>query len=145
MKPEIAEISARMWQRGGRVLANQSKALLISFRCIFKKKNKKPFTIFTLYRCFRQRRVPYNSWTTGEAAMTGKPAIYMTWSITALCWATETKDRTIKADTQGGFCSRSMLQGHAAGAKLLRVYQRLHGYTSSSGAEFPPRKMLQDI
>ena len=30
-----------MWQRGERVLANQSKALLISFRCIFKKKNKK--------------------------------------------------------------------------------------------------------
>ena len=27
-----------------------------------------------------------------------------------------------------------MLQGHAPGAKLLRVYQRFHGYTSSSGA-----------
>ena len=38
-----------------------------------------------------------------------------------------------------------MLQGHAPGAKLLRVYQRLHGYTSSSGAEFPPCKMLHDI
>ena len=33
----------------------------------------------------------------------------------------------------------------APGAKLLRVYQRFHGYTSSSGAEFPPRKMLHDI
>jgi len=50
-----------------------------------------------------------------------------------------------KADTHEGFCSRSMLQGHAPGAKLLRVYQRFHGYTSSSGAEFPPRKMLHDI
>ena len=38
-----------------------------------------------------------------------------------------------KADTHEGFCSQSMLQGHAAGAKLLRVYQRSHGYTSSSG------------
>ena len=38
-----------------------------------------------------------------------------------------------------------MLQGHAPGAKLLRVYQRFHGYTLSSGAEFPPRKMLHDI
>ena len=35
--------------------------------------------------------------------------------------------------------------GHAPGAKLLRVYQRFHGQTSSSGAEFPPRKMLHDI
>ena len=52
---------------------------------------------------------------------------------------------TIKADTHEGFCSRSMLQGYAPGAKLLRVYQRFHGYTSSSGAEFPPRKMLHDI
>ena len=51
----------------------------------------------------------------------------------------------LKADTHEGFCSRSMLQGHAPGAKLLRVYQRFHGYTSSSGAEFPPRKMLHDI
>ena len=51
----------------------------------------------------------------------------------------------IKADTHEGFCSRSMLQGHAPGAKFLRVYQRFHGYTSSSGAEFPPRKMLHDI
>ena len=51
----------------------------------------------------------------------------------------------IKADTHEGFCSRSMRQGHAPGAKLLRVYQRFHGYTSSSGAEFPPRKMLHDI
>ena len=50
-----------------------------------------------------------------------------------------------KADTHEGFCSQSMLQGHAPGAKLLRVYQRFHGYTSSSGAEFPPRKMLHDI
>ena len=52
---------------------------------------------------------------------------------------------TLKADTHEGFCSWSMLQGHAPGAKLLRVYQRFHGYTSSSGAEFPPRKMLHDI
>ena len=37
------------------------------------------------------------------------------------------------------------LQGHAPGAKLLRVNQRFHGYTTSSGAEFPPRKMLHDI
>ena len=50
-----------------------------------------------------------------------------------------------EADTHAGFCSRSMLQGHAAGTKLLRVYQRFHGYTSSSGAEFPTRKMLHDI
>ena len=49
---------------------------------------------------------------------------------------------TLKAE---GFCSRSMLQGHAPGAKLLRVYQRFHGYTLSSGAEFPPHKMLHDI
>ena len=35
-----------------------------------------------------------------------------------------------------------MLQGHAQGAKLLRVSQRFHGYTSSSGAEFPAHKML---
>ena len=47
--------------------------------------------------------------------------------------------------TQEGFCSWSMLQGHAPGAKVLRVYQRFHGYTSSSGAEFPPRKMLHNI
>ena len=51
----------------------------------------------------------------------------------------------LKADTHEGFCSRSMLQGHAPGAKLLRVYQWFHGYTSSSGAEFPPGKMLHDI
>ena len=36
----------------------------------------------------------------------------------------------LKADTHEGFCSRSMLQGHAPGAKLLRVYQRFLGYTS---------------
>ena len=29
--------------------------------------------------------------------------------------------------------------------EVLRVYQRFHGCTSSSGAEFPPRKMLHDI
>ena len=52
---------------------------------------------------------------------------------------------SLKADTHEGFCSRSMLQGHAPGAKLLRVYQRFHGYTSSSGAQFPPCKMLHDI
>ena len=37
------------------------------------------------------------------------------------------------------------LKGHAPGAKLLRVYQRFHGHSSSSGAKFPPRKMLHDI
>ena len=52
---------------------------------------------------------------------------------------------TIKADTHEEFCSRSMLQGHSPGAKLLHVYQRFYGYTLSSGAEFPPRKMLHDI
>ena len=52
---------------------------------------------------------------------------------------------SLKADTHEGFCARSMLQGHASEAKLLRVYQRFHGYTSSSGAEFPPHKMLHDI
>ena len=52
---------------------------------------------------------------------------------------------TIKADTHEGFCSPGMLQWHAPGAKLLRVYQRFYGYTLSSGAEFPPRKMLHDI
>ena len=51
----------------------------------------------------------------------------------------------LKADTHEGFCSRIMLQRHTPGAKLLRVYQRFHGYTSSSRAEFPPRKMLHDI
>ena len=51
----------------------------------------------------------------------------------------------LKAHTHEGFCFRSMLQGYAPGAKLLRMYQRFHGYTSSSGAEFPPRKMLHDI
>ena len=55
------------------------------------------------------------------------------------------KQPLLKADTHEGFCSQSMLKGHAPGAKLLRVYQRFHGYTSSSGAEFPPRKMLHDI
>ena len=50
-----------------------------------------------------------------------------------------------KAYTLEGFCSRSMFQGHTLGAKLLRVYQRFHGYTSSSGTEFSPRKMLHDI
>ena len=38
----------------------------------------------------------------------------------------------LKADTHEGFCSRIMLQRHTPGAKLLRVYQRFHGYTSSS-------------
>ena len=51
----------------------------------------------------------------------------------------------LKSDTHEGFCSRSMVQGHALGTKLLRVYQRFHEYTSSSGAEFPPRKMLHNI
>ena len=65
-----------------------------------------------------------------------------------LCWSWVKlffTPQRVKADTHEGFCSRSMLQGHAPGAKLLRVYQRFHGYTSSSGAEFPPRKMLHDI
>ena len=52
---------------------------------------------------------------------------------------------SLKADTHEGFCSRVMPQGHAAEAKLLRVYQRFHGYNSSSGAEFLPRKMLHDV
>ena len=51
----------------------------------------------------------------------------------------------VKVDTREGFCSRSMPQGHAPGAKLLRVYQRFLRYTSSSGAEFLPRKILHDI
>ena len=46
----------------------------------------------------------------------------------------------IKADTRG-----ILLQGHAPGANFLSMYQRFHGYTSSSGAEFRPRKMLHDI
>ena len=37
------------------------------------------------------------------------------------------------------------MRDFAPGAKVLRVCQRFHGYTSSSGAEFPPRKMLHDI
>ena len=53
--------------------------------------------------------------------------------------------RIVKADTHEGFCSRVMPQGHAAGAKILRMYQPFHGYNSSSGAEFPPHKMLHDI
>ena len=66
--------------------------------------------------------------------------------LTTLLMAAEgTVEPRFKADTHEGFCSLSMLQGHAAGAKLLRVYQRSHGYTSSSGTEFPPRKMLHDI
>ena len=55
------------------------------------------------------------------------------------------KPKSFKADTHEGFCSRSMLQGHSPQAKLLRVYQRFHECTSSSGAEFPPRKILHDI
>ena len=66
--------------------------------------------------------------------------------LTTLLMAAEgTVEPRFKADTHEGFCSQRMVQGHAAGAKLLRVYQRSHGYTSSSGAEFPPRKMLHDI
>ena len=52
---------------------------------------------------------------------------------------------SLKADTHEGFCSWKMLQGHAPGAKLRRVYQRFYGHTSSSGAEFPPRKILHVI
>ena len=51
----------------------------------------------------------------------------------------------MKADTLEGFCSSIMLQGHAPVAKVLCVYQRFHGYTSSSGVAFPPRKKLHDI
>ena len=51
----------------------------------------------------------------------------------------------LKADTHERFCSRIMLQRHTPGAKLLLVYQRFHGYTSSSGEKFPRRKMLHDI
>ena len=66
--------------------------------------------------------------------------------LTTLLMAAEgTVEPRFKADTHKGFCSQSMLQAHAPGAKLLRVYQRSHGYTSPSGAEFPPRKMLHDI
>ena len=46
---------------------------------------------------------------------------------------------------KGRYTRGILLPRHAPGAKLLRVYQRFHGYTSSSGAEFPPRKMLHDI
>ena len=42
----------------------------------------------------------------------------------------QSKPCSLKADTHEGFFSRSMLQGHAPGAKLLRVYQRFLGYTS---------------
>jgi len=52
---------------------------------------------------------------------------------------------TFEIDTHEGFCFWTMLQEHPPGAKLLRVYQPFHGYNSSSGAEFPPRKMLHDI
>ena len=45
---------------------------------------------------------------------------------------------------RGRYTRGILLPEHAQGAKLLRVYQRFHGYTSSSGAEFPPRKMLHD-
>ena len=38
-----------------------------------------------------------------------------------------------------------MLQGQAAGAKLLRVYQPFQGKSWSSGAEFPPRNIFHDI
>ena len=44
----------------------------------------------------------------------------------------------LKANTHKRFCSWSILQGHTPGAKLLRVYQPFHRYTSSLGAEFPP-------
>ena len=38
-------------------------------------------------------------------------------------------------------CSRGTLREQSSSG----VYQRVHGYTSSSGAEFPLRKMLHDI
>ena len=50
---------------------------------------------------------------------------------------TTNKQKTSPVVNHEGFCSPSILQGHAPGAKLLLVYQRFHGYTSSSGAEFP--------
>ena len=38
-------------------------------------------------------------------------------------------------DFAPGACSRGTLREHSAGANFLRVYQRFHGYNSSSGAE----------
>ena len=73
-----------------------------------------------------------------------KPCLYYM-RLLLILRSTDTRRGDLKADTHEGFCSRSTLQGHAPGAKLLRVYQRFHGYTSSSGAEFPPHKMLHHI
>ena len=44
-------------------------------------------------------------------------------------------------DFAPGACSRGTLREQSSSC----VYQRVHGYTSSSRAEFPPRKMLHDI
>ena len=44
-------------------------------------------------------------------------------------------------DFAPGACSRGTLREQSSSG----VYQRVHGYTSSSRAEFPPRKMLHDI
>ena len=41
--------------------------------------------------------------------------------------AEDTVEPRFKADTHEGFCSPSILQGHAPGAKLLRICQRFHG------------------
>ena len=38
-------------------------------------------------------------------------------------------------DFAPGACSRGTLREHSPGANFLRVYQRFHGYNSSSGAE----------
>ena len=56
-----------------------------------------------------------------------------------------TNPSQVKGRYTRGICSRARLQGHAPGAKLLRVYHRFHWYNSSSGAKFPPRKMLHDV
>lgn len=69
---------------------------------------------------------------------------YDSCNIICLRWLLLSAPNLTKADSHEGSCSRSMLQGHAPGAELLREYQRFHGYTSFSGAESRPRKMLRD-
>ena len=91
---------------------------------------------FFLY-IFHPRHLPRPSTTTH--------ALYLLPTISDIRFRVRTKPQTATVNTHEGFCPRSMLQGHTLGAKLLRVYQRFHGYTSSSRAEFPPRKMLHDI
>ena len=51
-----------------------------------------------------------------------------------------TVESRFKADTHEGFCSQSMVQGHAPGAKLLRVYQRFHGILHPREQNFHPAK-----